>query len=42
MRSRKSMELTDALRDDAGRGYVVGAVELSELGWRLQARQVGT
>ncbi len=32
----------DALRDDAGRGYVVGAVELSELGWRLQARQVGT
>lgn len=31
----------DSVTDDAGRTYVVGAVELSELGWRLHARQVG-
>ena len=32
----------DAMTDDAGHAYTVGAVELSELGWRLQVRQVGT
>lgn len=31
----------DQLRDGAGRGFVVGGVELSEMGWRLHARQVG-
>ena len=31
----------DLLGDDAGRSYVVGGVELSDLGWRLHARQVG-
>jgi len=31
----------DHLRDGAGRGFVVGGVELSELGWRLHVRQVG-
>jgi len=31
----------DHLRDRAGRGFVVGGVELSELGWRLHVRQVG-
>lgn len=31
----------DHLRDGAGRGFTVGGVELSELGWRLHVRQVG-
>ncbi len=31
----------DHLRDDAGRGFMVGGAELSELGWRLHVRQVG-
>lgn len=31
----------DAVTDDTGRTYVVGAAELTELGWRLHARQVG-
>jgi len=31
----------DALQDDAGRGFVVGSVELTELGWRLHVRQAG-
>lgn len=31
----------DSVTDDAGRTYLVGAAELSELGWRLHVRQVG-
>lgn len=35
------MRTGDVVRDDGGRSYVVGAAELSELGWRLHVRQVG-